>query len=89
VLDAGARADYESMVRDNTLGPGQRPQSDDIQGKPGLIAAFVGAGGRLVVGADAVGVPRIPGFANVRSVKLLYLGGHPKPAINRHLKTGN
>jgi len=31
----------------------------------------------------------IAGFILLRVVQAVALGGHPKPAINRHLKTGN
>ena len=49
---------------------GQKPP-DAPQRQPGLAVAFARAGGRVVVGSDPGGVPRIPGFANHNSVRLL------------------
>ena len=53
------------------------------RGKPGLSVAFARAGGRVVVGSDTGGVPRIPGFANLKSLRLLHeeLGFTPLEAI--------
>ncbi len=52
---------------------GQRP-SEASRAKPGITAAFVRAGGRLVVGSDPGGFYRIPGFSNHHSLQLLYEG---------------
>lgn len=49
----------------------QRP-SEVSRGKPGVLDAFVRAGGRLVVGSDPGGFYRIPGFSNHYSLQLLY-----------------
>jgi imidazolonepropionase-like amidohydrolase len=74
VLAPDARADYERMIRDEdaSLQIGRHPANDEEQGQPGQTVAFVRAGGRVMLGADAQGVPWVPGFANLRSLKLLY-----------------
>ena len=50
---------------------------------PSLAVVFMRAGGRVVVGSDPGGVPRIPGFSNHDSVRLLCdeLGFTPLEAI--------
>ncbi len=69
-------AAYQRYVELQTSGQqrlGQR-RSEESRAKPGIPAAFVRAGGRLVVGSDPGGGDRIPGFSNHYSLQLLYEG---------------
>jgi imidazolonepropionase-like amidohydrolase len=77
-LDAmhpGFRAEYEHRSAAGTLGPGAVPRNDDQQGPPGLEVAFVRAGGDIGYGADCTptAVTRIPGFADARALKMLFV----------------
>jgi len=83
VLHTGSRDDYERRLASNKLGVGTSTVTDDKQGAPSLTMAFVRAGGTVVLGSDTGGMPRIPGFSNLRSLKLLYTnyGFDPVEAI--------
>ena len=73
VLAPDAAADYQRIVRENDDLLGEHPASDEVQGKPGhALVAFSRAGGRVMLGADAVGLPQVPGFANLKALNLLY-----------------
>jgi imidazolonepropionase-like amidohydrolase len=83
VLHTGSRDDYERRLAADDLGPGARTVVDDRQGAPSLTMAFIRAGGTVVLGSDSGGMPRIPAFSNLRSLKLLYTnyGFDPVEAI--------
>ncbi len=83
VLHPGSRDDYERQLAGGELGVGTRAVVDDKQGPPSLTMAFVRAGGTVFLGSDSGGMPRIPGFSNIRSLKLLYTnyGFDPVEAI--------
>ncbi|MBA2258706.1 MAG: amidohydrolase family protein [Acidobacteria bacterium] len=72
VLHTGSRDDYERRLAAGLRGVGTTTVVDDKQGAPSLTLAFVRAGGTVVLGSDSGGMPRIPGFSNLRSLKLLY-----------------
>jgi len=82
VLHVGARAEYDRLSANHDLGPGALPGSED-QAPAGMTVAFFRGGGRVMLGADSSGVPRIPGFANLRALRLLYTayGFDPLEAI--------
>jgi imidazolonepropionase-like amidohydrolase len=83
VLHPGSRDDYQRRFAAGNLGPGARTVTDDKLGPPGLTMAFIRAGGTVFLGSDSGGMPRIPGFSNLRSLKLLYTnhGFEPVEAI--------
>lgn len=68
-------AAYQRYVDLQRSGQRLRPRPSEVsRGKPGIPAAFVLAGGRLVVGSDPGGGNRIPGFSNHYSLQLLHEG---------------
>jgi imidazolonepropionase-like amidohydrolase len=82
VLHVGARAEYDRLSANGDLGPGVLTVNEE-QAPAGMTVAFFRAGGRVMLGADSSGVPRIPGFANLRALRLLYTayGFDPLEAI--------
>ena len=73
VLAPDAAADYQRLEAEDDGALGARPVSDEVQGKAGNpLVAFSRAGGRVMLGADAVGLPQLPGFANLKALNLLY-----------------
>jgi imidazolonepropionase-like amidohydrolase len=83
VLHPGSRDDYQRRLTAGDLGPGTRTVTDDKLGPSSLTMAFVRAGGTVFLGSDSGGMPRMPGFSNLRSLKLLYTnyGFEPAEAI--------
>ena len=69
VLDASAREYYLRTLKSQPV-VGQNEQRGTTR-RPGLAVAFARAGGRVVVGSDPGGVPRIPGFSNHDALRLL------------------
>jgi hypothetical protein len=94
VLAPDAAADYQRIATENDDLLGEHPASDDVQGKPGhALVAFSRAGGRVMLGADAVGLPQLPGFANLKALNLTLQhlrfhatrGHHDRNAQRRHV----
>ena len=67
-------ADHRYLELQSRGGRLQPRPGEVLRAKPGVLAAFVRAGGRLVVGSDPGGFYRIPGFSNHHSLQLLYEG---------------